>query len=271
MGGSNVAYGIDSYSIAQNLGYIPVNMGLHAGLGLEYYLQEIEDKLGTGDVVVLSLEYEHFVSQQPHLPERLLLKLASRPSNLEYVPAYYLPSLLDKSFVQLGVMLRSTKASIRGDLELDSVFRRSSFNAVGDMIGHHQYEPKDLSGHYNNLSDVTPQTARRAIRMLNEFAEKAEKRGVTVFYSYAPLLQHVFEYNEAAIALIWQELEAGATFKILDRPEDLAWTGDYFFDTEYHLSLEGKQARADHIARRLTEHIAEVAADVDGQSSPSPN
>ena len=265
VGGSSVAFGIDSEYIAEKIGYSPVNMGLHWGFGLEFFLREIEYQLRPEDIVVLSLEYDHFVSQKPAVVERLFLALESRPRNVQIVPAYYLPSLFDKALIQLGSMLRKTKRSLEGSLEIHEIYRRSSFNAVGDMVKHHSHKSEDLSQTQRDLSNVTSQKAQRAVHMLNDFTERAERLGATVVYSYPPFLRHVFESNEKEINLIQQELQANAKFMIIDQPEDFALTGEYFFDTEYHLNLLGKQLRARHIVQKLRMYAPKAISQVENR------
>ena len=60
VGGSNLAFGVDSEKIEQQTGMRVVNMGLHGGVGLPYMLSLALPELKSGDVVVVSPEYELF-------------------------------------------------------------------------------------------------------------------------------------------------------------------------------------------------------------------
>ena len=60
VGGSNVAFGVDSHAIADSLGMKVINTGLHAGLGLKYQLESVVGNLKEGDVLVIMPEYEQF-------------------------------------------------------------------------------------------------------------------------------------------------------------------------------------------------------------------
>src|SRR6266436_7071833 len=42
VGGSNLAFGLDSSEIERSLSYHPINMGLHIGLGLAFMLAEVK-------------------------------------------------------------------------------------------------------------------------------------------------------------------------------------------------------------------------------------
>src|SRR5688572_22268053 len=49
IGGSSMAFGVDSARIAEACGRHPVNMGLHAALGLKFMLSEVKPHIQSGD------------------------------------------------------------------------------------------------------------------------------------------------------------------------------------------------------------------------------
>ena len=58
--GSSLYYGLDSKRVADSLHVNVVNYGLHAGIGLRYWLDEITPLVHKGDLVVLAPEYFQF-------------------------------------------------------------------------------------------------------------------------------------------------------------------------------------------------------------------
>src|SRR4051812_14897263 len=60
VGGSNLAFGIDSKAIQDSLGLKVVNMGLYAKLGLRYMLAQVKPYIKPGDIVVVVPEYDQF-------------------------------------------------------------------------------------------------------------------------------------------------------------------------------------------------------------------
>src|SRR4026209_2444686 len=103
VGGSNVAQGIDSNAVQQSLGLNPVNMGLDAGLGLDFMLNEVKDSVRTGDVIVIAPEYEHFEwSHHGGSYVDLFKILFERPVSARYLAASNLSSLLDQGLILIG-------------------------------------------------------------------------------------------------------------------------------------------------------------------------
>ena len=59
VGGSNVAFGANCHAETITSRTV-VNLGLHAGIGLNVMLEQALSGIRAGDLVVVSLEYEHF-------------------------------------------------------------------------------------------------------------------------------------------------------------------------------------------------------------------
>src|SRR5438132_3489886 len=99
VGGSNVAFGVDSSEVRRRLGYHPVNMGLHIELGLNFMLKEAKSLLRAADVVVLSPEYELFGPDYAGSGEILYTALEQHPGNIKFFSWHNLPPLLDSGYV----------------------------------------------------------------------------------------------------------------------------------------------------------------------------
>ena len=255
VGGSAFAFGNDSSYIGEQLNYYPINMGLHGGLGVEYQLNEVKDKLQSGDIVVLSIEYESFIDFPPSSKE-VFSVLEPRWQNIKFLPLNYIPSMLDKGLVITGEVLRRSLASFTGDIERKSYLRRDGFNEFGDLVAHHQLESlaekvsTDNKTYSFELNDV-----RRAIKSLNYFNKIAKEKGVKVFYAYPPLLKRVLDKSRTEIRVVEKELSQSLEFPILDKPEDVAYPENHYFDTRYHLNKIGIEKRSKHLSERLSGHI----------------
>src|SRR5437879_5998760 len=83
VGGSNLALGIQSDRLEVALGRPVVNMGLAQGLGLEFMLNEVQAAIGSGDTVVLSVEYNLLTGDYDKLA--LQQVISYRPGNIRYL------------------------------------------------------------------------------------------------------------------------------------------------------------------------------------------
>lgn len=255
VGGSAFAFGNNSSYIGERLNYNPVNMGLHGGLGAEYQLNEVKDKLQSGDVVVVSIEYESFIDFPPSSKE-VFSVIEPRWQNAKFLPLNYIPPLLDKGLIIAGGILRRSVASLTGNIERKPYLQRDGFNKYGDMIAHHQVKSltEKVSGD-NKTYSFELGAVRRTINSLNAFNQVAQNKGVKVFYAYPPLLKRLLEKSRREIGIVEKELSQSLEFPILDTPDDVAYPENHYFDTRYHLNIIGVEKRSKHLFQRLSTHL----------------
>jgi hypothetical protein len=256
VGGSSVAYGVNSAYVAEKLPYHPVNMGLHAGFGLGYMLNEVEPGLQAGDVVVVSLEYENFEDVMPGAKD-IFDVVEARPQNVQYVPLDYWPQLLDKGLVFVGGVLRRSSVALTGDIERKPYYRRDSFNQYGDVVAH--FKVPNITQKVTTDTKTfkfTPEDLDRVVKHLNAFNERCRAKNVKVFFSYAPLVDRLVGTSRPEIDKIQAAFKASLQMPVLDTPDEVGYADEYYFDTRYHLDQRGSQRRAEHLVAKLSPYLA---------------
>jgi len=233
IGGSNLAFGIDSKKMEEDIGRPVINMGLFAGLGLKFMLAEIDTNVKPGDIIIVSPEY--FLDKEG---EYEIKNLASTL----YPPAtnYYKRNILDDFRAHLNRTRKNLEIVInKKQNSLDEVYSKKSFNEHGDMVGHLKLKRK------NSLKKEAKMQYRywEGIELLNRFYEKMQSRNVSVFFIYPPIAFSEFEENKKIIINYKDDIKKNLTMKILGTPEEFAFQDTLFFDTKYHLTREGRFLR----------------------------
>jgi hypothetical protein len=252
IGGSSVAFGINSPYLKEKLGYQPVNMGIQAGLGGEFMLNEVKPSLRSGDVVVISLEYETFIGFPPDA-KSVFDNLEAQKQNAQFLPLSYISVLLDQGLIQLGSFFRrSTILLTTGKLERLPYYDRAGFNEFGDMVAHYSLpnDTKKLAGEARYYR-FKPDQIQRMIHALNDFHQYCQSKGVQVFYIAPPLMPTLLTMNQAEIAKLETALAQSLTFPILARSTEVASEDQNYFDTRYHLNKTGMQQRTEFLAAKL--------------------
>ncbi|HKC66194.1 MAG TPA: hypothetical protein VKB86_21295 [Pyrinomonadaceae bacterium] len=259
VGGSNLNFGIDSAEIERRTGYHPVNMGLNVGDGLAFMLKNVTPWLRSGDVVIVSPEYEHFGDFFNGKGDFLYSEVEHRPSMIRsFTFANYL-EMLDKGYIIAGGILRYT-INRRGDLMRrqlavqDNPYRRDAFNQYGDLMGRtHEISWVRKTTDFVGPADVevTPEKISRAITRLNQFDDECQKRGVRVFYSFPPVPQELFARHGQIIQEIAANVRSRIQFPVLDSPQEMTFPIENFFDGVYHLTAEGSEKRTDKLINEL--------------------
>ncbi len=246
VGGSNLAFSIDSGQIEDSLGLPVVNMGLSKATGLRYMLEESKPFIGSGDLVVLVPEYELFYDLF-YGSESLVILLQHYPSRIRDVTSMgevgtiisYFPLMMQMKF----------NGFVRKGLVDDPVYRRSGFNRYGDLTTHldleEVYEPRSLFG------DEAVPFQRDAIRALNAYAAYAAGRGASVVLTYPSLYEEVFSRYAGRLSDLDHRLRASLRFPVVSRPEDYTFPLGQLYDTAYHLRREGRRVRTEQLLQDL--------------------
>ena len=266
VGGSNVAFGFESDRMESALGRPVVNMGLAAGLGVEFMLAEIEPALRPGDIIVLSLEYDHFArgpaagrySALGFDPNVLRQVLIFRPEGcLDLGWTHVRKIVLDRGLSILGEIARrgfmfGIGAREAKTSELQSA--RKGFNPWGDLIGHRQEPARTTAELVNRLplvADVRKFPNPAALEVIRDFVDRTRRTGARVAFTFTPKpTGTILRDGELA----WRLAEAlrqipGVT--LLDAPQDHAYPPEQFFDSANHLTAEGAAQRTSKVIASL--------------------
>lgn len=257
VGGSNLAFGLNSTAIANQSSLKPVNMGLHVELGLDFMLKEAKRGLHTGDVVVISPEYELFGDGYAGGGEILYTALEQHPGNIQYFSWRNAIKVTDQGFLLASQILDYDYRCLAGQKsdydpnDPDNVYKRSAFNQYGDVVAHYGMARKEFP--IPELDPkVTSLTIRRTINELSDFQHWAARNGVVVVFSFPVVPQVYIDKNRLAIEKI-KNAVAELTLPILDSPEEMTLPPEDFFDTPYHLTEAGTTKRAAHLLTKLRE------------------
>jgi len=279
IGGSNLAFSLDSEMIECRTRCPVVNMAIHAGLGLRYMIEEVRPYVNSGDIVVVVPEYEHFYgnlngdSQVWHVlalfPEAFRYMIS--PGQL-WTLATTLPQSLGEGWQRL--MLHFAPAAIHriifpawpsrcvgGDF-----FTRAAFNRYGDHIGHLGCPPAQVlaleTNGYNRmirsqrLADASMDTGfldKSAFALLAEFANYVSARNARMVLTWPCLAPRLAKIYRLKIRAIQDLLQNYPEIEVWGTPKDAIVPDDDLYDTSYHLNAKGRLRRAELLLDLLHE------------------
>ena len=257
VGGSNIAFGVDSELMEQELGMPVINDGLHVALGIAP-LNEVKKHLGQGDIIIISLEYYNFTDVQSFYgqPQYLADWVEFSPDRIWYIhepyrqmPSIYTIMLERKVNRQLnyylnGFSYEAGRNFYSGDL----------FNEHGDFTGHlgegnnRQFEIADSVYPVNQLDE--------AYVFLEEFNQFAQSKGAQVLYeAQAHRETNCERTGKRNLDRYFNLLRARTTIPLLTNLDQLCLPDDYFYDTPYHLNEQGRQVRTERLTENLKKFI----------------
>lgn len=252
VGGSNLAFGVDSRMMQDSLNVNVVNMGLYAYLGLRYMLAQVRPYIQAGDIIVVVPEYDQFYGKFSEGDNTVNTALLYAPRDRigDFVKSY---SIVD-------VVLRPRVENIRrsfltgtADLfgvrnkyfppDTNPVYNRHSFNSYGDVVSHIGKKSKNPDSIFVKELPSLKEFSERALDELNDIGDVARARGAHAYFLFPSYIDRSYAINTAAITRLGQTLTQDMRIPILGAPKDFVYPANWFFDTRYHLNELGRKPR----------------------------
>jgi len=256
VGGSNLAYGLDSKRIQDSLGIPVVNMGLHAGFGLRFMVNEIKPSVHKGDIVVISPEYHHFFKEGMLNGEKVLVALVVDVDrrNLKYLSLGQMLHLTPFAMKYAVSKIAGKQFDVmdEGTDFYENRYKRNSFNRYGDENMHWTYPNREIKKMGMPLStDKVSEEAIGLISGLNTYVTGREARLMVI----PPAFMNG-EYNDYK-RIIDQTSGALAESKVPFSipPERFVYPDSLFFNTIYHLNKKGVDDRTGVVISMLRKEL----------------
>ncbi len=249
VGGSNLAYGIDSAMIEKSLGMPVVNMGITAGLGFKYHLESVRNRLRPGDIVIASPEYHHF--QRDVFDGSLDLPEAIFEFDLESIRALDGAHLLHLAKMIPDFASRKTIALFKV-FELGKLRRRAqqwTFNEYGDFTAHAK-DPRHARRHTADATNAPIDPS--VINFIATFADESRQNGIEFILLPPPLQDSVFDADRDYIGRVAAALAARGIPYAAEPLRYRTPSENTYYDSPYHTTYSGAKIRT----RLLTEDLS---------------
>lgn len=184
IGGSNLAFGLDSHMIQDSLHCHVVNMGLHGGIGIRYPAEDCLKHIRPHDIVVLQFEYGNFFSGgNGELETMPQLMAATGWKNMEKLNTrQFINVIAGLPRLAAGNAKRLAKACWKDSLDSELTnatfhYAASGFNELGDEVSHWTLPPQSVES-----SSIMPPSSinQDFMAWLKDVVSRYEKCGATV-------------------------------------------------------------------------------------------
>ena len=251
VGGSGLSFGIQSDLLQAGLpAYTPANLGLHAGMGLDFILADALREVERGDLVLLCLEFEIWPVQRGTVEQ--WEGLLCRPGTAAGLNPRWLTD--DGLGFVSHVTQRALKALRKNQPSspIDDLFSDHSFNATGDFVGHRTLPPfrPMLDGDSHSTEPLGCEDLSQ-LPTVREFVAACESRGARVVIFFPPIPTPLFELHRADVVEYVARQRAAFGDRVLGRLEDIPTDENLFFDGINHLTWAGGARRTRAIIERL--------------------
>ena len=237
IGGSSVAFGIDSKLFERETGLPLVNFGLYASIGLKPMLDLSLGELGGGDIVVIAPEYDPQMFSSYVGYDSLLKSSESSPEIPVKLGLGYVTGL----FGNLTAHISAKRVLASSPAVSEGVYSLSAFDEYGDIV--YPREKNIMDGGYSkdNMPTVKPSLVTSDFAdMINDYVKKASLRGATVYFGFAPVNELTLTSSERTKAGdLTDELEARLHCRVIQNIKEHIMDAGYFYDSNYHMNDTG--------------------------------
>lgn len=252
IGGSSVAFGLDSELLSYYTGREVVNFGLYATLGSKVMLDISEDGLYEGDIVVFAPELDaqtmsmYFNAKsvwQAIDVNRDLLNAVSE-SDRGALWDGFSDFRKDKS----EYLDEGTKPNPSG------VYNRSNFNKYGDISYPRPNNTMGMGYDPNTLFSLSPSIiSPDFLEYFNAYCARMQDKGVTVYFSFCPINDLALEegVTDETVMALEEYLKSNLNCRVISSLDDYIMDYGYFFDTNLHLNDAGVVARTAQLIKDI--------------------
>lgn len=281
-GGSSTLFGVDAMAVSKELGMPVINLGLHAAMDQERILRITESVLEEGDVVILILEPNYFEPgprfsdwqvrntiawdregwREMAWHEKAQMLFFISPSMVaEMVKAQlqrrFAPSQISHRLATLDRDRALSKLSRRPMTPFGFEYSAYHLDDFGDML---KNEGSRFSGE-NVFPGGPNQVPVRCARSLLEFTQRMRNKQVQVFFANSPLM---ISKGQTVDLLRQREATFLRDFhpigQFIDRREEVLFPRNLFFDTCFHLNMEGRALRTQLLVNSIRESVLPLFA-----------
>jgi hypothetical protein len=257
-GGSGTLYGVRTKDFQDSSGIRSINMAVHAGLDIDYYLHRLKKSLKQGDIVILPLEYAHFMYDGEIVGV-----------TVDYMMKY------DRGYLRtLNFITRIKYISSISPINL-SIFLQNYF--VGKICGSLYKTSNNINSHGDAIDNVGSVKIERAMQSMkpveiqqNNFIETQGLRAIKEFDMWCKnhdIRCHITyantiffkEYDSLPYRKYFRELQGyfnDHSILTMGKPYDFFFDKNLFYDTQYHLNQQGMTVRTGQLLKMAQSYAA---------------
>lgn len=255
VGGSSVAFGINSQVMAKYLEMPVVNFGLYGPLGTTIMMDLTRGHIREGDIIVLAPETDEQTMTMTFNGEGVWESVDSDFTMLLKVRFHNWDDMLGSFWVYAQKKLQFFRL---GKAQPDGVYDHEAFNEFGDVI--YQRVGTIMPEGYDPtvLIDLVPTiTNDEYLDYINDYIAYCERQGATVYYSWPPMNELAIQQDEEGILAYATFIRENIDCPIISDISDYILDAGYFYDTNYHVNDVGVYLHTSNLTQDLENVIGD--------------
>ena len=239
VGGSSLGWGVSAENLTKGLGIKVLNSGIHAGMGLRYFMKSIEGVLDKKrDLLVVSPEYDIIGQREGFL----------RTNEFCYVSLFVAKTY---SLECIGYSLSSLFRITPIIDQVTSHYKASGFNVYGDYT--FRVNGINMGGKFNKLDVCSSISLEDLNGNYIPYLNQIKERGFRIIYVPNFIPANACKNN--GVLSLFDEImheKFGVDGAVRG---SLVFEDKYFYDTHYHLTLDGVKLKTSIFLNYLNRYL----------------
>lgn len=257
--GSNTLFGIRTQDFQRLTGIPSLNLGLHAGLDIDYILYRAKRSINPGDTVILPLEYSFYLFDGDREQTGIDYVLTYDKSFLKNL--YFMDKLkyLD-SIEPVEILLSLDRKKNIPEPDLGIGYNSRTLNSNGDET--YNFNKKVINSNLKKKYKPIPIQSKnkdkeykvtKGLLEIIKFKKWCDKNKVTMVITWPStiLFQRYYNQDYRSYFSFLSEYFKINRIKILGSPYDFFYKKELFYDSNYHLNSEGMTIRTKKVIELL--------------------
>jgi len=251
VGGSGLAFSMNSETVSQYYNMPVINMGLHGGIGLRFLLEGVKPYMKKNDILVIIPGYSHFYDTYLGVGSNLTdVVLNIYPQGFRYLTFQQFSMILSElprySIDNLYAAYINGQAFKKHE---QKIYARKKFNRYGDMTAHWA-EESYINEQYSNRK-VRPIDAKM-MQELEKYILFFQSQGVEVVILPPAIVNTVAQSIKGEIQQVTETLakNKNRAYQYF-HPERYSLPDSLGYDTRYHFLKPGIDIRVQYLIEDL--------------------
>ncbi len=245
VGGSNVAFGLRSDLVEQELGMPCVNFGLYGTIGTKAMMDLSKSNINEGDIVILATETTRQAMSMYFNPDAMLRALNGNNKMLSFIPRNNRLEMLNElsGYISTNFDVYTGKSKTN----LEGVYQKSSFNEYCDISYNRPYNIMlDLYDAVVPVKFDIDEIEPEFLDYINGYASFVREAGASIYFSYSPINELAVS-EEEDIAAYESYLREKLNLDIISNASDYIMDAQLFYDTNFHCNDVGAVYRTNQL------------------------
>ena len=250
IGNSNLAFGINSKKIEEEMGMPVVNMGLHGGLGNAFSEEMAKINIEPGDIYVVC--HTNYIDDSSTVDWALTwITVENKYKHWRLIRKQDMSHMIDAFPIYLKKCIELWAEGQSNQMRDDEYYYREVFNEYGDVAPKREGSRLDDLG--IEFGEYCPGIDEACTERLNELTAYIEQKGAEMVVAGYPIIvdgspsEGFLDDIEVFQIQLAEQLKCA----VISDFREYCYDQKYFFDTIAHLNDEGVELRTEQLIRDL--------------------